>query len=82
MLAGIRAGRVRCQERYRRDCETIGNQLVRFTTYGQPDELVERFTKLAREEDAADKWLEKVLHRVLDEGLPPEVAAYDPTGPR
>jgi hypothetical protein len=79
VLGGIRAARATCSRRYRECCETIGNQLVRFTEYGQPDELIERFTKFAREDDAAEKRLEKMLHRVLAEGLPPEVEAYDPT---
>lgn len=79
VLGGIRGARATCSERYRQYCETIGNQLVRFTAYGQPDELVDRFTKMAREEDAAEKKLEKMLHRVLAEGLPPEVVAHDPT---
>ncbi len=82
VLAGIRSSRARHAKRYSECCETIGNQLVRFTEYGQPDELIERFTRLAREEDKADKTLEKLLHRVLDEGLPPEVEAYDPTTPK
>ena len=79
VLAGIRGARARASERYSKNCETIGNQLVRFTEYGKPDELIERFTKLAREEDAENTTLEKMLHRVLAEGLPPEVLAHDPT---
>jgi len=79
VLGGIRSHRAICSERYSKNCETIGNQLVRFTEYGKPDELIERFTKLAREEDDANKKLEVLLHRVLDEALPPEVLAHDPT---
>lgn len=78
VLAGIRSARARISERYRSSCETIGNQVVRFTEYGQPDEIIERFTKLAREEDAAEKKLEKLLHRVLAEDLPEDVVSYDP----
>ena len=78
ILAGIRSARARSSARYRQDCETIGNQLVRFTEYGKPDELIERFTRLAREEDAAEKKLEKLLHRVLAEELPADVMSYDP----
>ena len=79
VLAGIRGARAVSSERYRQNCETIGNQLVRFTEYGKPDELIERFTRLAREEDKAEKALEKLLHRVLNEDLPADVVSYDPT---
>lgn len=78
VLAGIRQFRAMNAERYKSYCETIGNQLVRFTAYGQPDELIERFTRFAREEDAANRKGEALLHRVLDEGLPPEVTTYNP----
>jgi|SRR5208282_3244696 len=78
VLAGIRGGRAMLSERYRSSCETIGNQLVRFTEYGAPDEIVSRFIKIAREEDAGERALEVLLHRVLAEGLPPEVDSYDP----
>lgn len=78
ILAGIRSARTTCSERYNSACMTIGNQLVRFTQYGTPDELIERFTKLAREEDAAGRSLEVLLHRVLQEELPAEVVSYDP----
>jgi hypothetical protein len=78
VLDGIRSARQTCAARYRTACETIGNQIVRFTEYGKPDELIDRFTRLAREEDTAEKKLEALLHRMLDEGLPPEVEAYDP----
>lgn len=82
VLAGIREAMQTSAARYRSDCETIGNQLVRFTEYGKPDDLIERFTDMAKAEDAAGKALEKLLHRVIDEGLPDEVRAYDPTKPR
>jgi hypothetical protein len=78
VLAGIRSARATASQRYSTYCATIGNQLVRFTEYGKSDELVDRFIKLAREEDAAERKLEALLHRVLDEGLPLEVIAYDP----
>jgi hypothetical protein len=78
VLAGIRRGRATLSARYRLSCETIGNQLVRFTEYGAPDELVARFIKIAREEDADERVLEALLYRVLAEGLPPEVESYDP----
>jgi hypothetical protein len=78
ILAGIRAARTISAERYRQNCQTIGNQLARFTEYGQPDDLITRFIGFAREEEKAEKRLEKLLHRVLDEPLPAEVVSYDP----
>jgi hypothetical protein len=69
----------RMAERYRSECETIGNQLVRFTEYGKPDELIERFIGLARDTDKTHRIAEALVLRVYHEGLPPEVEAFDPT---
>ena len=79
VLAGLRSARETAATRYCSHCEVIGNQLVRFTEYGKPDETIERFTKFAREEDEAQKKLEALVLRVNAEALPPEVLAHDPT---
>lgn len=81
VLAGLRSMRDLHSRRYREYCETIGNQLVRFTEYGKPDELIDRFIKLARETDKDQRAYEALVLRVHNEGLPPEVLAYDPTLP-
>ena len=78
VLAGIRSARATSAERYAQNCETVGNQLARFTEYGHPNELITRFIGFAREEDKAGRRLESLLHRVLAEGLPSEVESYDP----
>jgi hypothetical protein len=78
VLAGIRGARATCSERYRQYCETVGNQLARFTEYGKPDDLIASFTEMAKEEDKAEKKLESLLHRVLVEDLPEDVVSYDP----
>lgn len=79
VLSGLRVTRERYVARYRQECETIGNQLVRFTEYGKPDELIERFIGLARETDRCHRMVEALVLRVHHEGLPPEVVDYDPT---
>lgn len=79
VLAGIRGARATSAKRYGENCEAIGNALVRKIYGDSTAEFVERFTKLAKEEDASERAAEAMLHKVLDHGLPPEVLAYDPT---
>lgn len=43
-------------------------------------EMVERYTKFAKEEGLARARLEKLIERVKTEGLPPEVVNFDPRG--
>jgi hypothetical protein len=81
VLAGIRGARATSSERYSSNCETVGNEIVRFAK-ALDDEMVIRFVEMARNEDAESKKLEALLYRVLDEGLPPEVVAYDPLAPK
>jgi hypothetical protein len=78
VLAGLRSERERFAERYNQKCQTIGNQIVRFTEYGKPDDLIDLFTKLAREDDARRALAEDMVLRVVGEGLPTEVIAWDP----
>jgi hypothetical protein len=78
VLAGLRSGREQEARAYREACETIGNQLARFTKYGEPDPLIERFTKLAKESDAGHRKLEALVVRVVAYGLPESVLAFDP----
>jgi hypothetical protein len=81
VLAGVRSFEQMHAERYRQNCETVGNELARFEKTLE-DEIVQRFIKLAREEDASGKTATRLRERVLKEGLPPEVLAYDPTARR
>lgn len=65
--------------RYREYCESIGNAIARPTVWGAGTaEMVDRFTKLAREEDAGRALATALREKVLKEGLPPEVLAHDP----
>ena len=77
VLAGIRGFERMHAERYRQNCETIGNEITRFGK-SLDDELVQRFVRLAREEDASGKAATVLRERIQREGLPPEVEAYDP----
>ncbi len=66
--------------RYAEACRSIGNAIARPEVWGESkEEIVDRFTKLAREEDAEWKFFEALRTRVLSEGLPHEVNAHDPT---
>jgi hypothetical protein len=81
VLGGVRSFEQLFARRYNEYCATIGNEIARFGKT-LDDELVQRFTGLARETDAAAKRATQLRERVLSEGLPPEVVAYDPTVPR
>jgi hypothetical protein len=78
VLAGVREFEQMHACRYSRNCETVGNEIARFGK-GLDDELVQRFVKLAKEEDASQKTATRLRERILAEGLPEEVVAYDPT---
>lgn len=80
VLAGLRSMRDMHAERYRKNCESIGNAIARPKVWGDSSaEIIERFTKSAREEDASHAAYEALVLRVVNEGLPDEVNAYDPT---
>lgn len=78
ILSGIRNTMTTCSNRYNIDCQTIGNQVVRFTEYGQPDEIISRFIALAKLNDKGHKIAEVLLHKVLELGLPDDVSNYNP----
>lgn len=79
VLAGLRAARDTIAERYRKDCECIGNMIARDIYGDKRQEMIDRTTASAREHDADHKILEALVLRVHHEGLPPEVEAFDPT---
>jgi hypothetical protein len=82
VLADLRSTRARLAERYSKTCECIGNALVRNIYGNSTAEFVERFKAQACEEDEAAKKAEELVLRVVREGLPPEVVAYDPYAKR
>jgi hypothetical protein len=79
VLSGLRAMREMHADRYNQECQTIGNALVRDIYGAGRDEFVERFIKLAKLTDADRAVYEALVLRVVREGLPDEVIAYDPT---
>lgn len=78
VLAGVRQFEQLHARRYAEYCSTVGNEIARFSKPLE-DELVQRFVRLAREEDASNKEATLLRQRLLAEGLPAEVLEYDPT---
>jgi hypothetical protein len=79
VLNGIRAAMRLTAERYSTACETIGNAIAREIYKDETDDFVRKWTQYARDHDADHKKAEALLHRVLREGLPPDVESYDPS---
>lgn len=71
------------RDRAQSDRKTVEHAQANPHVWGKgTDEIVERFSRLARESGSAAEKIADLVARIEAEGLPPEVEAYDPTESR